>query len=77
MEGLMDRVNQIAEEICALPQSAIRTDKQAVMNGLGKTLDEGLRGEAQLAQYALRTTDMMEGLRAFSEKRKPNFKQDD
>jgi enoyl-CoA hydratase len=74
---LMLRVQEVAEGICSMPQSAIRTDKQAVMNGLGKTLEEGLRIEAQLAQYALKNEDMMEGLRAFAEKRKPNFKQED
>ncbi|MBI4850305.1 MAG: enoyl-CoA hydratase/isomerase family protein [Acidobacteria bacterium] len=74
---LMTRVYEIAEEICAFPQAAIRTDKQAVLNGLGTSLDEGLRIEAQLGQYALGSSDMEEGLRAFTEKRKPSFKQED
>ena len=76
-DRLMDRVYEVAEQVCAFPQGAMRTDKQAVMNGLGCTLEEGLRTEAQLAQYALGGPDMMEGLRAFAEKRKPNFKQED
>jgi enoyl-CoA hydratase len=76
-DRLMQHVYEIAEGICAMPQGAIRTDKQAVMNGLGQTLEEGLRIEAQMAQYALGGEDMMEGLRAFAEKRKPNFKQED
>lgn len=76
-DRLMERVDQIAEEICMLPQSAIRTDKQAVMMGLGRTLEEGLRIEAQVGQDALLSEDMQEGLRAFAERRKPSFKQDD
>jgi enoyl-CoA hydratase len=76
-DRLMERVYQIAEEICALPQGAIRTDKQAVMNGLGRTLDEGLRIEAQLGQYPLGGVDMQEGITAFAEKRTPTFKQED
>lgn len=76
-DKLMERVYEIAQGICEMPQAAIRTDKQAVMNGLGRTLDEGLRIEAQLGQYALNNPDMMEGLKAFSERRKPNFEQKD
>ncbi|MEW6729727.1 MAG: enoyl-CoA hydratase-related protein [Acidobacteriota bacterium] len=76
-ERLMTRVYEIAEGICAMPQGAIRTDKQAVMNGLGRTLEEGLRIEAQLGQYPLGSPDMEEGIRAFAEKRKPNFLQKD
>lgn len=74
---LMDRVQEIAAQICEMPQAAIRTDKQAVMTGLGHTLEEGLRIEAQLGQYALNSSDMQEGLKAFAERRKANFSQDD
>lgn len=74
---LMNRVYKMAEEICSFPQTAIRTDKQALLNGLGTTLDEGLRIEAQLGQYALASEDMEEGLKAFQERRKPNFSQTD
>jgi enoyl-CoA hydratase len=74
---LMSHVYKIATEICALPQTAIRTDKQAVMTGLGRTLEEGLRIEAQLGQYALNSEDMLEGVHAFAQKRPPKFKQQD
>src|SRR5262249_30888339 len=40
-DQLLARAYEVAEGICAFPQVAIRTDKQAVMSGLGLTLDEG------------------------------------
>ena len=71
------RARAIAERLCALPQGAMRTDKQAAMMGWGRPLEEGLRIEAELGQWALRGTDIVEGARAFVEKRAPIFSQDD
>jgi enoyl-CoA hydratase len=36
-----------AHEIAALPQGAIRSDKESVMRGVGRTLEERLRIEAE------------------------------
>ncbi len=71
------RALEIARGLCALPQGAMRSDKQAAMMGWGRPLEEGLRIEAELGQYAIRGHDMREGARAFVEKRKPRFSQDD
>jgi enoyl-CoA hydratase len=72
------RALQIAEALCALPQGAMRTDKQAAMMGWGRPLEEGLRIEAELGQWPLRAgEDIAEGARAFVEKRPPSFVQDD
>jgi enoyl-CoA hydratase len=67
------RAMKLAKELCALPQGAMRSDKQAAMQGFGKPLEEGLRIEAELGQDAIGSDDMREGARAFIEKRKPNF----
>ena len=45
--GCVERALELAEEIAALPQPAIRTDKEAAVRGFGRPLDEGLRIEAQ------------------------------
>jgi enoyl-CoA hydratase len=39
---------RLAHEIAALPQGAIRSDKETVMRGLGRTLEERLRIEAEM-----------------------------
>jgi enoyl-CoA hydratase/carnithine racemase len=41
------RAQELAREIAALPQGAIRSDKESVIRGLGRTLEERLRIEAE------------------------------
>ena len=43
----LERAQELAREIAALPQGAIRSDKESVMRGLGHTLEERLRIEAE------------------------------
>jgi enoyl-CoA hydratase len=42
------RARELAEEIAALPQGAIRSDKESIMRGVGRTLEERLRIEAEM-----------------------------
>src|SRR5918992_2626048 len=42
------RAQELAREIAALPQGAIRSDKESVMRGVGETLPERLRIEAEM-----------------------------
>ena len=42
------RAQALAQEIAALPQGAIRSDKESVLRGVGRTLEERLRIEAEL-----------------------------
>jgi len=72
-----ERALELARALCELPQGAMRTDKQAAMMGFGRPLEEGLRIEAELGQWALAGGDIAEGARAFVEKRPPRFPQDD
>src|SRR4029079_15137576 len=44
----LTRAQKLAHEIAALPQGAIRSDKESVMRGVGRTLEERLRIEAEL-----------------------------
>jgi enoyl-CoA hydratase len=44
----LGRAQQLAEEIAALPQGAIRSDKESIMRGVGRTLEERLRIEAEM-----------------------------
>src|SRR5439155_1380948 len=43
------RAQELAREIAALPQGAIRADKESVVLGVGRTLEERLRIEAEAA----------------------------
>jgi enoyl-CoA hydratase len=42
------RAQQLALQIAALPQGAIRSDKECIMRGVGRTLEERLRIEAEM-----------------------------
>ena len=46
--GALERAQQLASEIAKLPQGAIRSDKESIMRGVGRTLEERLRIEAEL-----------------------------
>lgn len=72
----LERARALAEEICALPQGALRTDKQAALMGYGRPLEEGLRIEAEVGQTVLDSFDIVEGATAFAEKRSGKFRQD-
>jgi enoyl-CoA hydratase len=43
----LERAQQLASDIAALPQGAIRSDKESIMRGVGRTLEERLRIEAE------------------------------
>jgi len=72
-ERLLPRAKEIARQLCEYPQGAMRADKKAVMLGLGRPLEEGLRLEKEVGEKVLGTHDFWEGVRAFAEKRKPSF----
>lgn len=68
------RAQELAREIAALPQGAIRSDKESVMRGLGRTLEERLRIEAELVlSMFMRRDPHTIGAAAFKEKRPPEW----
>jgi enoyl-CoA hydratase len=46
--GALARARELASAIAALPQGAIRSDKESIMRGVGRTLEERLRIEAEM-----------------------------
>jgi enoyl-CoA hydratase/carnithine racemase len=44
----LERAQGLAREIAQLPQGAIRSDKESIMRGIGRTLEECLRIEAEM-----------------------------
>jgi enoyl-CoA hydratase len=72
----VERALELAEQIAALPQPAIRTDKEAAVRGFGRPLEEALRIEAQCFNRLLQTPEMAEGVRRFVERDHPDREQD-
>lgn len=68
----VDRALRLAQEIAALPQPAIRTDKEAAVRGFGRPLEEGLRIEAECFNRLLSTPEIAEGIRRFNERDHPD-----
>jgi enoyl-CoA hydratase len=44
----LQRAQELARAVARLPQGAIRSDKESIMRGLGRTFEERLRIEAEL-----------------------------
>jgi 2-(1,2-epoxy-1,2-dihydrophenyl)acetyl-CoA isomerase len=64
----------IAKRLAAMPTRGLGLTKRGFNAGLGNDLDTQLALEEELQREAGRTADYAEGVRAFVEKRKPNFK---
>jgi len=73
-EELLSEVNEWAKRIINCGPIALRYAKEAVNKGMDFTLEQGLRLEADLYFLIQTTEDRMEGIRAFREKRLPQFK---
>lgn len=71
---LMEAALELAAQICANAPLAVQTAKMAVWQGLELSLEEGLRLEQALGEPLRQTEDVQEGVAAFAEKRKPQFK---
>jgi enoyl-CoA hydratase len=63
----------LASRIAERGPIALRYAKEAVRQGLEMSLDQGLRLELDLSVILQTTADRAEGVKAFLEKRKPNF----
>jgi E-phenylitaconyl-CoA hydratase len=71
---LMPTAMETAQEICEKGPLAVRAIKKAVLRGMEMPLREGLLLEQYLAEPLRQSEDAKEGIRAFIEKRKPDFK---
>lgn len=72
-ENLMAEVLALAEKLAAGPQRAIRYIKRMLKASRENSLAGQLETEASLQLMAWSDSDFQEGVRAFLEKRKPNF----
>ncbi len=82
--GLVNRVTdptrwleeaiELAEVIARRPPVAVRLGKQAVLAAFEAGLSAGLEHERRLFELAMATEDRVEGMDAFLEKRRPEFR---
>ena len=71
---LMDTALDAADKIAEFSQPSVLMAKECVNRAFELTLDEGIRFERRVFHSLFATEDQKEGMAAFAEKRKPQFK---
>jgi enoyl-CoA hydratase len=74
VECYLEEAVQLASEIAARAPLAVRLCKEAVNEAFELSLSEGLHAERRAFYSLFATQDQKEGMRAFLEKRKPEWK---
>jgi enoyl-CoA hydratase/carnithine racemase len=70
----LDAAVELADVIARRPPLAVRFGKQAVLAADETSLKAGLDNERRLYELSMGTEDRIEGMSAFIEKRRPDFK---
>ena len=73
-DKLLEEALKLADKIAAQSRPAVLAAKEAVNRAFETTLAEGVRFERRLFHALFSTEDQKEGMAAFVEKRKPQFK---
>lgn len=73
-ELTVERALELAALIAAKPPIAVRLAKEAVLKSFDTTVEGGLDYERRAFHTLFATEDRQEGIKAFLEKRKPEFK---
>jgi enoyl-CoA hydratase len=74
VERYLDEALALASELAARAPLAIRLGKEAVNNAFESSLTEGIADERRAFYFLFSTQDQKEGMTAFVEKRKPEWK---
>ncbi|HEY1504898.1 MAG TPA: enoyl-CoA hydratase [Stellaceae bacterium] len=73
-DKLLEEALKLADKIAAQSRPAVLAAKEAVNRAFESSLAEGIRFERRLFHALFSTEDQKEGMAAFVEKRKPQFK---
>ena len=71
---LMERAREVAVKLAAMPTKSLALIKSLVRAALESSFEASLQAEAESQQAAAATEDFKEGVRAFAERRSPQFK---
>lgn len=71
---LMDKALEMASKIASKGQIAVRYSKMSINRGIETNLDSAMEIEEDLFALCFSTEDQKEGMKAFLEKRKANYK---
>lgn len=74
LEDFEDTINQLASKLANMPTKALGMIKELFNKSMTNTLEQQLALESKLQIEAAQSEDYKEGVAAFIEKRKPNFK---
>ncbi len=74
VELYLEEALRLAEEIASMPPIAVQLAKQSILKSYEMSLEEGLHFERKNFYLLFATEDQKEGMRAFSEKRPPQWK---
>ncbi len=71
--NLLEEARKMAKKFAALPGFALKMAKNAMNYGFDMSLEGGVKLELSAISQCFSTQDQKEGMKAFLEKRKPNF----
>lgn len=72
-ERLLDEAQKVAEDIASYSATAVQLARESVQAAWESSLQQGLLLERRYFYSLFGSTDQLEGMRAFSEKRDPDF----
>ncbi len=73
-EVYLEEAQALAKEIASMPQLALQMAKDAIMKSYDTTIEGGLEYERKAFYLLFASDDMKEGMNAYVEKRKPEWK---
>lgn len=73
-EVFLDEALELASEICKMPTIAVQLGKESVLKSFDLTIESGLELERKNFYLLFASEDKFEGMKAFVEKRKANWK---
>ncbi len=73
-ELLMEETIKYAKKLAEMPALSLRLIKESVLKAVDSPLNEGMQVERKNFYLLFSSEDQQEGMKAFIEKRKPNFK---